>query len=322
MPEDALAKVLRCSRDGESAVERLLDLATVPVRGYQRFERGKNQVVRPHNEMRAPGRGYIPQAQWRQGQQDWEKAGEAAWAKGRESWAQDRLQDIAHGEPQAPPALRRAPGQSLQDFVESREMHQQAQGRRLADHPAFKVPAAEGSPGAHIGAINDAADKAVDDAAVRGGMAPDEVAQLRRELADMQARLAKVESEASAERLAQRGNEAAQKAEQGAISHMQHLMHEKGRAALVLNILAIVATLIIGYFTGGGTESIIAELVAAKWTIEAAKSLLEFHVVDKGAGRKQLAHPVRETAAGARQAASGARKVARKVSPAPRRRGP
>lgn len=303
----------------ESSVEKLIRLATYNVREYRRFERGRQQVVRPHTGQRTgQPHGYIPPAAWKRGQQNWEKSGEAAWARNRESWARDRQEDAEHGE--IPEGLRRNAGQRLQDFVEDREMQRHAEGRRLADHPAFKVPGSEGAVGTHIAAINDAADKAVDDAAVRGGMHPDEVAQLRQELANMQARLANLEAQNSAERIAQSTEEAATKAQTGAITHMQHLMHEKGRAALVLNILAIVATLIIGYFTGGGTESVIAELVAAKWTIEAAKALLEFHSVDKGRGRSALAHPVRQTEAGAHKVASGVHKTVSRVGSPDRRR--
>lgn len=62
----------------------IIGLATVPVKGFQRVERGRVQNVRPHTETEdllnhLSDDHDIPQAAWMAGQKEWEQRGEAAW---------------------------------------------------------------------------------------------------------------------------------------------------------------------------------------------------------------------------------------------------
>lgn len=59
----------------------LVALATVPVRQFQRVERGREQNVRAHTEVlnHLSDDHDIPEAAWKAGQKEWEQRGEAAW---------------------------------------------------------------------------------------------------------------------------------------------------------------------------------------------------------------------------------------------------
>lgn len=301
----------------ESSLDKLLRLATANVKTYQRFERGREQVVHAHTESRADAHikahdsahntasrtaRATAESKAREGEQVFRERGEAAWAKHQQEWEAKhggRRDESSFVTTQPPPALRRN-GRSLQEFAEDMESDRKQRAGRLGTSPAFGQ-----APVSHEGVINSAADQAVDNAVVNSGqMGGDEVAQLRRQMADMQQRLEAMETEAK---------QAAADAGEEVKGHMAHLLHEKGRAALALDLLAVVASLAIAFFAGGGAAGVIAEVMAAKWTVDAAKAIATFHVVDKGVGREAMAHPVATGKAKAQAATSAAAAEAAKA---------
>lgn len=293
----------------ETSLEKVLRLATVSVRQYDRFERGKEQVVRPHTEARADAMnptGWIPEASWKAGQQEWikegeaayEQRGEAAWRRaGREATQRaatadadkdraaspgDAAADEARSTGEAP--LRQAPlerqGRSMQSFVQDMEADRQDAARRLSNHPLFAQTVNQGMV-AHEQAMAEAADNAVAQAAAASGIYTDgQIAALRDELARLEARL----SDMHAQDLAA--------GKQEVKNQINAEMLEQGRAGMILNILGIVASLIVAAFAGG-IGSLIAELMAAKWTIDIAQELINYYAIVKGHGTRHIAHPAR-----------------------------
>lgn len=111
--EEALAALARDLIE-EITVGRAVELANV--RGYRRFERGHEELVRPYNTLR-PG-GWIPQPAWEGGQQDYEQAGEAVWRA--HQWQRHLGSDVdepktgaAAVHPHLGAHLRRQPGDTI-----------------------------------------------------------------------------------------------------------------------------------------------------------------------------------------------------------------
>lgn len=339
----------------ESSLEKLVRLATENVKTYQRFERGKNQVVPEHTatySMDPRGAGYIPEPKWKAGQQEYVAKGEADWkARGAQhaaaaraheaaadaaqhaAAAQEAAQDAAKHATSGPAAFASSKaaaagkpdadkpvsgpgafgsafagpktpprrGGTLQDFVHSIEGERQAYANKLNTNPLFtgsdqNAPAAPGAmpPATTEAAISTAADIAVDQAAIKSGsLSADDVAALRKEMADMEQRLFEMH---------QQELEKTKTAAVGEAATLQDKLDlRRGRAALTLNLLGIVASILVAAVSGG-VGAIIAEVMAAKWTVEVAKEITSFFTVEKGYGQETLAHPVAKTAKAAKTA--------------------
>jgi hypothetical protein len=110
----------------ESPLERVLRLAQV--RSYERRSaRGRLEQVRSYTSRE--GEGYIPPEKWREGQQEWEARGEAAWRRDRLPDAdrqlvahhqEDERSEAAHSEPARPGTPQHA--QELRHLADEAEL--------------------------------------------------------------------------------------------------------------------------------------------------------------------------------------------------------
>lgn len=323
----------------ESPLEKVIRLASVNVRGFERTERGRRQTVRPHTENvrdAANPRGYISEPKWLEGQKIYEQRGEAAWEKrGAEARAADAARDAkedaarsgwqhisdvkaADDKPSgwqhisqvmrdAGGVATQRPGRSLQDMVGDLEAMKRGHEDDFANDERFHGPGT--MPQSPVETteqqMHNAADAAIDEAASRGGIDPNEIAELRKELGDLQEQLSH-----------------AMTVEEKDVKEQEE--NDKDRAMLAIHILGIVGSILIAALTGG-IGAIVAEVFAGKWTVELARELADYHAAGKGRGRKALAHPVAQTKAGAKKAARGTvavkTKVAERRTTGPRKTG-
>lgn len=326
--------------DDTPHLDRLLALAQVNVKQFTRMDRGRMQVVHAHVANRAAPanpNGWIPQKQWDAGQAKWIAEGEAAWKKGQaarggvrpdanrrphaggSAKAQARAQRMAarsnrlqqqttdkdapsNGSPMAHGGPPGAPG-SLQDRVQAMESDRQRAADKVGNHTLFnqQQPGTQ-SPSEQL--INDAANRAVQDAALKSGqMDENELSNVMSEVADMEAKLA-TQARSDAKEAANEVNSDRQ---------------EEARAVMALNILGIIAGILMVALTGGA-GAIIGEVMAFGWTVEVGRELAVYHGITSGRHpmvKEVLAHPAKEaakgTAATARVAAPKAKAAAGKA---------
>jgi hypothetical protein len=188
-----------------------------------------------------------------------------------------RLQNRAAGGVQPVPSR---PTGTLQERVEQMESARKTEADRVGNHPLFNQPPAVASPSEQL--ISEAANRAVQDAAVRSGVMDEStMSHVMGELAALEAQVTSAH-----QRIASETKEVEKRVE--------HHKREEARARMALNILGILAGILLIAVTGG-VGAIVGEVMAFGWTVEVGRELATYHGIESGKHpkvREVLAHPV------------------------------
>lgn len=335
-----------------SSLEKVLRLATTDVRQYQRMEHGKIQTVHAHTEDVAGklGNGWIAEPLWKEGQEKWEKAGEAAALRGRSEAsvkAHDSASATASRDAKAKIAADRARRQAARDALKEKARNSptaQARRERMSARSAslqerYGIPSGSAPEDRFSGGLQSRVEgleqqrqrtgERVSQSKLFSAPVPPSTDKLLRDastraVAEAAARGGGVDQSVIDNIMAQMADmedritsahvkktEAA-KAAEAVEAHKK----DEGRAKLAINLLGILAGIML-IATTGGIGALVGEVMAFGWTVEVAKELATYHGVESGAheGVNQLlAHPVRETG---KLVSRAGQAVSRAVTPRP-----